>query len=463
MVLVFWLDLVTPPDLVVPVFYVVPILLLMWAGRPWEPPIVAGIATTLILVSMHENGTGSPALIAVNRSLEVAGIWMAAGVVALHRVSVERWTRQAARDRLAIEASVRHLEEVRYALDQAAIVAITDHRGRITYANDKFCEISKYSRDELIGQDHRLINSGYHSKEFFRDLWRTIAQGGVWRGEIRNRAKDGSVYWVDTTIVPFADANGNARQYLAIRSDITQRKLAETRLRDQAALMHLGQLAAVVAHEVRNPLAGLRGSLQVLGSRLPGDMRERDVVGAMIERIDSLNAKVTDMLIYARPTAPKLRHVDVRPIISDAVASARAATGAAALPVYITGDNAVVHADPDMLRPVLLNLLLNAYQAGGELPVQVSVSRDDATCSIAILDSGPGIAPDVRERIFEPFYTTKRDGTGLGLPVVKRLMELQGGSVRLIDRSGGGTVAEITLTARAASPADHQDNGLDAA
>src|ERR671912_2910826 len=183
---------------------------------------------------------------------------------------------------MAHDESQRLLEEMRYALDQAAIVALTDQRGVITYVNDKFCDISGYSREELMGQDHRIINSGYHPKEFIRGLWRTIAQGKVWRGEIRNRAKDGSFYWVDTTIVPFLDRQGRPRQYLAIRSDVTQRRLAEARLREQAALTHLGQLAAVVAHEVRNPLAGLRGSLQVLAARLP-ELAGRDIVASMIE------------------------------------------------------------------------------------------------------------------------------------------------------------------------------------
>ena len=340
--------------------------------------------------------------------------------------------------------SLRSLDEIRYALDQAAIVAATDHRGIITYVNDKFCQISQYSRDELIGQDHRIVNSAYHPKEFMRELWRTIARGRVWRGEIRNRAKDGSFYWVDTTIVPFLNGDGKPRQYLAIRYEITAPKNAEAQLREQAALAQLGQLAAVVAHEVRNPLAGMRASLQVIDRRV-SEARDRSAIAAMIQRIDGLNDKVEDLLLYARPKPPRLRPIDVKALLHDVTASAQSSTGRAHILIPIEGNTVEANADPEMLRAALLNLAMNACQAAGKGDIDVGIAAADGLCCIEVRDRGPGIPPDVRDRVFEPFFTTRTSGTGLGLAIVKRLIELQDGTITLADRPGGGTIARVTV------------------
>jgi PAS domain S-box-containing protein len=340
--------------------------------------------------------------------------------------------------------TLRNLDELRHALDQAAIVAATDERGRITYVNDKFCEISQYRREELLGQDHRIVNSGYHTREFMQDLWRTIARGTVWRGEIRNRAKDGTFYWVDTTIVPFLDSAGQPRQYLAIRYDVTARKRAEELLRAQATLAQLGQLAAVVAHEVRNPLAGLRAGLQVLDGRV-SEARDRSAIAAMIQRIDGLNAKVEDLLLYARPRPPRRQPVELLTLLREVASTAQASTGRADAPIPVSGPELRANADPEMLRAALLNLTINACQAAPGREVEVRVDDAGAACRIAIADRGHGVPAVIREHLFEPFVTTRVSGTGLGLAIVKRLVDLQDGTIELADRAGGGTIATVTI------------------
>jgi len=182
------------------------------------------------------------------------------------------------------EKSLRELDAQRYALDQHSIVAFTDVTGKITYVNDKFVEISKYSREELIGEDHRILNSGYHPKEFIRDLWVTIANGRVWHGEIKNKAKDGSYYWVDTTIVPFLNERGKPYQYVAIRTEITQNKMEEEERERRAA-----ELEAVnsISRQIQNTTT-IEAALQV-ASRELGHVFGKKPTSVMLQQDASSN------------------------------------------------------------------------------------------------------------------------------------------------------------------------------
>jgi PAS domain S-box-containing protein len=347
---------------------------------------------------------------------------------------------------MTIPTDTRQLADIKRALDHAAIVATTDVSGRITYVNDKFCEISGYSREELLGQDHRIVNSGYHSKEFIRNLWVTIANGQVWHGELRNRAKDGHSYWVDTTIVPFLTEAGKPYQYIAIRADITARKAAETKLAEQSALARVGQLAAVVAHEVRNPLAGIKGAMQILMSRrAPGD-GEWTVMKDITNRIDALSELINDLMVFARPRPLSFQVVDLRQLVDEAMTTVHRDPVAAPLDISVSGDTLQATVDVESVRSAVSNLVINALQAlggSGRIVVRVARRQDDAV--VEIEDNGPGIPESLRDQVLEPFFTTKARGGGLGLPIARRTAERHGGSLSLACPASGGTIATLVL------------------
>lgn len=437
--IIFLVDLAVAVGSVVGMLYVGVILLGLWS--PWRayPLVAAGAASLLVLIDLAAGWSPPvPASAFVNRPVMI-------GVFAITALVVRRFS---SLEREALD-HIDKLADFKRALDAAAIVAITDVKGRITYVNDRFVEISGYSREELIGQDHRIINSGHHPSEFIRTLWRTIAQGQVWHGELRNRAKQGHDYWVDTTIVPFVNDAGKPYQYIAIRADITARKAAEESLTQQAALARVGQMAAVLAHEVRNPLAGIRGAMQVLMTRRQADDPERDVMQEIVSRTESLNELINDLLLFARPRPPRLADVDVSALVSDVLASVRQDPVGQGVTFEADGGPSWVHADRDLTRAALLNLVLNAAQAlqgRGSIRV-VTAPVAGRMVQLQVQDTGPGIPVDMREQIFEPFFTTKTRGGGLGLPIAQRTAELHGGSLTVVCPPEGGTVFTLTLPA----------------
>lgn len=432
----FVADVWLPAEVPVGPVYGALLLLMLWERRPNRVFLVAGVATALILTELVVSEPGPiNGIRLVNAIAGISGLWLIA-------FGIQRYGHRSAERQRAL----RDAEDLRYALDQSAILATTNVKGDIVFVNDTFCEISKYPREELLDHNHRVLNSGLHPPEFFKEMWRTIANGGVWRGELRNRAKDGSLYWVDTTIVPFLDGHGKPYQYVSIRYDITERKLSEARLREQASLAQLGRMAAVVAHEVRNPLAGIRGALQVIGQRMPTEAPERGIVTEIVNRVDTLNDIVEDLLLFARPRPPVIRMVTFRELAAKIRTQCDNDPAFAHIVTTIDATEVSVHVDPEMFTLVLLNLVNNACQAmKGHGRIDITVHEVDGFYDVRVADTGPGMPADVQARLFEPFFTTKARGTGLGLATARRIIESHGGRLTLTCPEGGGTVATIHL------------------
>jgi PAS domain S-box-containing protein len=369
-----------------------------------------------------------------------------------------------------LERSLKELADIKSALDQSTIVAITDQRGTIKYVNDAFCRISKYSRDELLGQDHRIINSGYHPKEFIRDLWMTIAAGKVWKGDLKNRAKDGSLYWVDTTIVPFLDADGKPYQYIAIRHETTKLKEAEEKILQQAAelkraaqLSFVGELAAGLAHEVKNPLAGIQGTVDILIRRRDASDPETEALQAIRHEVERIDGTVRALLERARPRVVSVRPSSLTEIVGRSVNLARAQSrneGAPGHRVKIEfeppEDPIIIPIDAPQIEDAVLNLIINAIEAAdGDGQVRIRVAQDDPETDfedeaiVEVSDDGRGISEADLLRIFSPFFTTRPGGTALGLPAVRRIARAHGGGVAVKSSPGTGSTFTLHLPIKA--------------
>lgn len=331
------------------------------------------------------------------------------------------------------------------ALDAAAIVAATDVRGRITHCNDLFCEISGYSRDELIGTNHRILNSGSHEPGFFTAMYAAITAGQVWKGTICNRRKSGELYWVDTTVVPQRDASGRVAGYLAIRFDVTAhvsalQELAEARAKAELALDVKARIVANMSHELRTPLSGIIGMAQILEATELSD-RQRGFLRAIVEASDSLQGLVNEVLKLAQLEAGAMvlapAPTDPRALVASVVALLGPRAEDKGLELAFTPGRlpALVRLDPLRTRQVLTNLVGNAIKFTDRGGVTVSADWRDGRLICSVEDTGPGFAAAEKDRLFRAFEQGENTlsksvgGAGLGLAISRELVRAMGGEI----------------------------------
>ena len=372
-----------------------------------------------------------------------------------------------------LESINKNISDYKFALDESCIVAVTDQRGIIQHVNDNFCKISKYSTEELLGQDHRIINSGFHPKEFIRNLWVTIANGHIWKGEMKNKAKDGTIYWVDTTIVPFLNTEGKPFKYLAIRADITQRKLGEERilklneelenkvtertLELTHALEHQQELnemksrfVSMASHEFRTPLSAILTSVSLVATYHKDEQIEKR--NKHIERIKgsvkNLTGILNDFLSLDKLEQGKLEMVselfNLNDFAEDIVEEVKGMLKKGQQIRFSHHGEKEIKQNKKILRNVLLNLLSNAIKYSDEgRPIFFDIEVKDNFVSIKVKDEGIGIPEDEQKNLFGKFYRARNavniQGTGLGLNIVKKYVELLDGTISFSSKPEKGT------------------------
>lgn len=350
-----------------------------------------------------------------------------------------------------INLDIENFDEV---FSDHSIVAVTDPEGAIIYANKKFCELSKYSEDELIGQNHRILKSDEHSDEFFTTMWNAISSGQIWEGEIKNRAKDGSFYWLKSTIIPVANSEDKIINFVAIRTDITKEKKIHTKLLEMEEkllkqnenlisevesksselvrserLATIGTMASRIAHDLKNPLTILHTYAEILTPEILSKLESKDKEKwfRMQNSIFDMSRIIEDVLDFARTSEIKKKSTSFQSILKLSMNHVKSSYG---ITINLTEKDFKINCDARKIEGVLSNMVNNAVQAiDGQGEIDVETEFDSEFLTIKIKDSGPGISDENLDKIFEPMFTTKTTGTGLGLVICKSIVEQHGGSI----------------------------------
>ena len=329
-------------------------------------------------------------------------------------------------------------------------IQITDAKGRMVYVNPAFETASGYSKEELIGKNPRILNSGKHTREFWSEVWKYILSGKVWVGHLENVRKDGLPFHTELVISPIVDSHGGVIGFLGAHRDITEQKILEQQLVRSQKMESIGTLAAGLAHEVGNPLTAISSLVQVI-ERTSQDEFAKEKLALINNQVVRITKIIRNLVDFSRPSMNIAKETDVNKVIQDALNIVQYGKRVKNIDFTLDLQEQLppIHAVSDQLTQVLINLLINAIDSLEGKPGKIAVrsfERDNAV-QIEVRDNGKGILEDDREKIFEPFFTTKEvgKGTGLGLWVSYGIIKTFGGDVNVESVVGRGSKFTITF------------------
>lgn len=342
---------------------------------------------------------------------------------------------------------LRFANAIHYAVNP---LQITDAEGKIIYVNPAYERAFGFSKDELIGQNPNIVSSGKHSKRFWQKVWQSISGGDIWKGEIVNRNKKGELMYIELIISPIIDPSGRVAGYLGSHRDITEKRHLEEQLIRSQKMENIGTLAAGIAHEVGNPLTSISSLVQVI-QRTTDDSFAKDKLELVKNQINRIAKIIRELVDFARPSHFEIKPVDLNKIIREAVNITRYGKKARHVNFKLELQDSLpqISAVPDQLIQVFINIIINALDAietnTGDITL---ISRTDSKYIYCVIkDTGKGIHEDELDKIFDPFYTTKKvgEGTGLGLWVSYGIIKNFGGNITVDSIPGRGTSVTISL------------------